>query len=196
MKKRRFIELLQNLITSGPGYAWYWAFYWLYPARAMREKSAFTSCQRLRRLLLRRTGVQMGQNVHVGAGVLVLGTRREPPPLILGDRVAVAPRVTFVSSSYPENSVLRLCAEIKPMVTFGKTITVEPDAWIGAHAVIMPGVTIGRGAVVGAGAVVLRNVEPWTIVAGVPAKEIRGIIPVEDGPEGEREGNSHGEGSE
>lgn len=45
--------------------------------------------------------------------------------------------------------------------------------WIGSRALIMPGVTIGKGAVVAAGAVVTRNVEPYTVVAGVPAKKIR-----------------------
>jgi serine acetyltransferase len=47
------------------------------------------------------------------------------------------------------------------------------DTWIGHGAIIMPELTIGNGAVVGSGAVVTRDVEPWTIVVGVPAKAVR-----------------------
>jgi putative colanic acid biosynthesis acetyltransferase WcaF len=55
----------------------------------------------------------------------------------------------------------------------GKEIVVEDDCWIAAQAFIAPGVTIGRGAVVGARAVVIRDVPPWTVVAGNPAKVIK-----------------------
>ena len=52
-------------------------------------------------------------------------------------------------------------------------VTVGHDVWIGHSATVMPGVTIGNGAVVGAGAVVTKDVPPYAIVAGVPAKVIR-----------------------
>jgi phosphonate metabolism protein (transferase hexapeptide repeat family) len=58
-----------------------------------------------------------------------------------------------------------------------KQVRIGHDVWIGHGAVIMPGVTIGNGAVVGANAVVTRDVEPYTIVAGVPAKELRRRFP-------------------
>ncbi len=50
---------------------------------------------------------------------------------------------------------------------------IEDDVWIGRNAIIMPGVRIGKGSIVGAGAVVTKNVEPYSIVGGVPAKLIR-----------------------
>jgi acetyltransferase-like isoleucine patch superfamily enzyme len=52
-------------------------------------------------------------------------------------------------------------------------IVIEDDVWIGANAVILPGVKVGKGAVVGAGSVVTRNVEPFSIVGGNPARIIR-----------------------
>jgi acetyltransferase-like isoleucine patch superfamily enzyme len=54
-------------------------------------------------------------------------------------------------------------------------VRIESDAWIGARAMVLKGVTIGRGAVIGAGAVVTQDVPAWTIVAGVPAKVIRRV---------------------
>ena len=56
--------------------------------------------------------------------------------------------------------------------TAGGPVTIEDHAWIASRVTILPGVRIGRGAVVAAGAVVARDVEPLTIVAGVPARPI------------------------
>ena len=54
----------------------------------------------------------------------------------------------------------------------GDTV-IKSDAWIGMNAIIMPGVSIGEGAIVAAGSVVSKNVPPYTIVGGNPAKEIK-----------------------
>ena len=52
-------------------------------------------------------------------------------------------------------------------------ITIKDGAWIGSNSIILKGVTIGKGAVVAAGSVVTKNVPPFVLVAGVPAKEIK-----------------------
>lgn len=54
-----------------------------------------------------------------------------------------------------------------------RQIVIEDDVWIGYNAIILGGVTIGTGAVIAAGAVVTENVEPYSIVGGVPAKLIK-----------------------
>ncbi|MHA1988981.1 MAG: DapH/DapD/GlmU-related protein, partial [Promethearchaeota archaeon] len=54
------------------------------------------------------------------------------------------------------------------------TIELQNDCWIGAGAIVMPNITIGERAIVGAGAVVTKDVPPDTVVAGVPAKVIKG----------------------
>lgn len=56
-------------------------------------------------------------------------------------------------------------------------VTIGPDAWIGRAAIVLPGRTIGTGAIVGAGAIVTRDVAPYTIVAGNPARVIRPRFP-------------------
>ena len=54
-----------------------------------------------------------------------------------------------------------------------KPISIKDDVWIATGAYVLPGVTIGEGSVVGAGSVVTKDVEPWTVVAGNPAKFIK-----------------------
>lgn len=63
-----------------------------------------------------------------------------------------------------------------------KPITIEDDAWIGFKSIVMKGVRIGKGAVVAANSLVLEDVPPWTLVAGVPARPIKDLSPavVED----------------
>src|ERR1700722_4380777 len=64
----------------------------------------------------------------------------------------------------------------KPIALQGKSqakIIIEDDVWVGINAIILPQVTIGRGAVIAAGAVVTKDVEPYAVVGGVPAKLIK-----------------------
>lgn len=75
-------------------------------------------------------------------------------------------------------------------------VTIEDDVWIGTNALIMKGVTIGRGAVVAAGSVVTNSVAPYTVVGGNPARVIKVIEPyysqLASSPEGQRDGVSSG----
>ncbi len=56
-------------------------------------------------------------------------------------------------------------------------VIIEDDVWIGTHVVVLPGVKVGQGAIIGAGAVVTSDVEPYSIVGGVPAKFIKYRFP-------------------
>ncbi len=64
-----------------------------------------------------------------------------------------------------------ISSKLHPLIT--SPIIVEDQAWVAADTFIGPGVTIGQGAVVGARAVVCKNIEPWTVVGGNPAKFIK-----------------------
>lgn len=88
----------------------------------------------------------------------------------IGNYVSIAPKVTIVASNHAYSDSSKLIKE-QGITCLG--IEISDDVWIGANAVILDGVSIGRGAVLAAGAVVTKNVEPFTIVGGVPAKIIK-----------------------
>lgn len=91
----------------------------------------------------------------------------------IGKNVGIGPQVKILTSSHDlENTGKPI---IQNELIFGKVI-IEDDCDIGTGAIILPGVTIGSGAQVGAGAVVTKNVKPYSIVGGVPAKLIRSRI--------------------
>ena len=65
-------------------------------------------------------------------------------------------------------------------VEYARPVVIGDDCWIGGHAVILPGVTIGRGCTVAAASVVTRDVEPWSVVMGSPARVVRKVKPLLD----------------
>ena len=88
--------------------------------------------------------------------------------LTIGSHVLVAPGCFITDHGHRR-------AAASPIDTQGvesRPVRIGDDVWLGAHVVVLPGVTIGDGAVVGAGAVVTRDVAPGEIVAGVPASSI------------------------
>jgi len=122
---------------------------------------------KLRVVLFRVCGYSIGKDVFIGED-LIISDNIHDKDVVIGDRVSISPRVTLVTYSAPNLSLIR------PYVKVVKgTIKIEKDAWIGTGSVILPDVTIGEGAVVGAGAVVTKDVPPYTVVAGVPAKVIK-----------------------
>lgn len=84
--------------------------------------------------------------------------------IIVADNVSVSPEVNLITASHDPND-----PEFKYITG---QITIEDFVWIGTRAIILPGVRIGKGAVIAAGAVVHKDVEPFTIVGGIPAKVI------------------------
>jgi acetyltransferase-like isoleucine patch superfamily enzyme len=166
---------LREIVLALPGYVWYALFWWIYPTTMLRQKAAICPSSIVRMLMLRRSGVYLGDKVVVSFGVLILGRGRQPAAVHLGDRVAVAPYAVFITSSYPESSRLMVHPDVQRRTAKFRPIRVEQDAWIGAGAIIMPGITIGQCAIVGAGAVVTKDVPSYTVVAGVPGRAVSTI---------------------
>lgn len=122
----------------------------------------------VRVLLLRACGFSIGSDVYIADDFIVVEELRDRGNVTIGDRVSIAARVTLVTSSHPNRSRIRDVAPLR-----SGPVVLQDDAWIGVGATILPGVTVGAGAVVGAHSVVHRDVEPRTIVAGVPARPVR-----------------------
>lgn len=116
--------------------------------------------------------VSYGYNVTFGDDVFVnVGfTLVDDIEVTIGSRVMIAPNVTVTVTGHPIHPELR-----SGMAQFSAPVVIEDDVWIGAHVVILPGVTIGAGSVVAAGAVVTKDVPPGTVVGGVPARVLRPI---------------------
>jgi acetyltransferase-like isoleucine patch superfamily enzyme len=111
--------------------------------------------------------LQMGDHVTIGKSVMILSVGG----IVIDDRVMIGHGAKIISGGHkiPDSREL-------PMRWSGPElgrITIDQDAWIGAGAIILPAVHIGRGAVVAAGAVVSRSVPPYSVVAGVPARHVR-----------------------
>jgi len=108
----------------------------------------------------------LGSSVDIGEFAVI----RASGGLRIGDRVLVATHAVLTTRGHPRSLPRYGQVEDAPIV-------VEDDVWIGAGAIVLPGVTIGRGAIVAAGAVVTKDVSPFSLVAGVPAREIEQIEP-------------------
>lgn len=111
-----------------------------------------------------------GRNIHLGRGVFInSGCRfQDQGGIYLGDGALVGHNVVIATLNHPLDPDRRHGLE-------AAAVRVGENAWIGAGAIILPGVTVGDGAVVAAGAVVTHDVDPRTVVAGVPARPIRTV---------------------
>jgi acetyltransferase-like isoleucine patch superfamily enzyme len=111
-----------------------------------------------------------GRNIHIGKNVFINEgvTFVDMGGIFIADDVLIGPRATLVSVNHPLKASERHNVELKP-------VYIRHNAWLGANATILPGVTVGENAVVAAGAVVTRNVPANTVVAGVPARVIKTI---------------------
>jgi len=109
--------------------------------------------------------VEIGDNSSLNVGVKVGGQCG----VKIGKDVLIGYNVNIVSENheyrYPN-------IPIRKQGFFGAPIVIEDNVWIGANAVILPGVKVGKGVVIGANVVVTRNVAPYTIVGGIPVKYV------------------------
>lgn len=88
----------------------------------------------------------------------------------IGDNVMFAPNVTVITATHPVLPSLR-----EKGLQFNVDVKICNNVWIGAGAIIMPGITVGENSVVGAGSVVTKDVPPNTVVVGNPARVLREI---------------------
>ncbi len=110
--------------------------------------------------------VMIGNHTRIGLHNTIIG------PVEIGSHVNLAQGITVTALNHNFDDTEK---RIDEQGVSTNPVTIEDDVWIGANAVILPGVTIGNHCVVAAGAVVTKDVPPHSLVAGVPAKVIKQI---------------------
>ena len=127
---------------------------------------------KLRCRIERLRGVNIGKHVFLAGGNIL--DRVRPDLITIEDYVSLAGGVYILTHSNPTTPLRDLLGETAHVI---KPVHIKKGAWIAINVVILPGVTIGENAIVAAGSVVTKDVPPYTIVGGSPAKEIKRIKP-------------------
>lgn len=110
--------------------------------------------------------VIIGDHTRIGLHNTIIG------PVTIGSHVNLAQGITVTALNHNFDDTERRIDEQGVSVT---QVTIGDDCWIGANAVILPGVTVGSHSVIAAGAIVTKDVPPHSLAAGVPAKVIKSI---------------------
>lgn len=124
---------------------------------------SFTGCE----------NITVGNNVFFGVNTRVLTTKAR---LNIGNYVMFGPGVTIVSGNHRTDVLGKYMCTITDAdkrAEDDQNVTIEDDVWIGANAIILKGVTIGKGSVIAAGSVVTKSFPPYSIIGGIPAKLLK-----------------------
>lgn len=106
----------------------------------------------------------IGENVYVNQGVMFV----DLGGIYLADGALIRPGASLITVNHVEDPAHR-------RDVYARSIHIEKNAWIGANAMVLPGVTVGENAIVGAGAIVTKDVPANVIVVGSPAKVLRRV---------------------
>ena len=137
--------------------------------------------KRWRNFIFRCFGMEMGTHVGIYPTVKIWAPWNvtlaswvaidDSVNLYSADKIKIGTKVAISREAFICTASHDIAKANRPLVT--KPITIEDGVWIGARAIVLPGVTIGEGAVVAAGAVVTKDVPPWAVVAGNPARVVK-----------------------
>jgi acetyltransferase-like isoleucine patch superfamily enzyme len=126
-----------------------------------------------RAALHRRRGVEVGRRVFIGTEVFI--DDAVPSSVTLGDDVTVIAQSTILGHTYYPTHFHRLLGDESTRA--GQRTTIGRGAYLGLRSTVLAGVTVGEYAIVGAGALVVDDVPPYTMVVGVPARVVREFGP-------------------
>jgi galactoside O-acetyltransferase len=116
--------------------------------------------------LIASKNIRLGLGVSINRNVIIDASHGE---INIGDNVAIGPNTVLRAADHVFSNPNEL---IKNQGHKGGYIRIEEDSWLGTGVVVLRNVTVGKGSVIGAGAVVTRDVPPFSIAAGVPARVI------------------------
>ncbi|MBI4649234.1 MAG: acyltransferase [Bacteroidia bacterium] len=125
---------------------------------------------KMRCRLERLRGAKIGKHVFLGGGNIL--DRVKPDLITIEDYVSLAGGVYILTHSNPTTPLREILGESSHVVA---PVHIKRGAWVAINVVILPGVTIGENSIVAAGSVVTKDVPPYTIVGGSPAKVIKTI---------------------
>ncbi len=116
----------------------------------------------------------LGDYIHIGPSVSIIGGARGKFTMKGFNTLTTGCRVVCVSDQYRGEGLAGygIPKEYQDP-TSGDPVTIERFASVGVNSVIMPGVTVGEGCVIGAGSVVTKSTEPWSVYIGAPAKKVK-----------------------
>lgn len=137
----------------------------------------FTWIDSYSKLIAPYGGISIGKRVHVSTGAYLSGAGG----IVIEDYAGLAPRAIILSSTEYPVAGKRMSGPMLPIEYRGLKqgpVVLKKDSFVGSNGIIMPGVTLGEGAVVAANSIVTKDVEPFTIVSGCPARPIGHREPV------------------
>jgi acetyltransferase-like isoleucine patch superfamily enzyme len=112
----------------------------------------------------------IGNDVYIGPGANFSSITY----IKIGNKVLFGPNVTIMAGDHNTNCIGKYMFDVEDKLPENDLpVTIEDDVWVGTDSIILKGVTIGTGSVIAAGSVVTKNVDPYSVVAGVPATKIK-----------------------
>lgn len=141
-----------------------------YDAKTAYMKEVFAECGDGNYIELPFHANWGGHNTHWGSGIYANSnlTLVDDGHIYIGDKVMFGPNVTVVTAAHPVEPGLRARG-----LQYNKDVYIGENAWIGAGAVILPGVHIGRNAVIGAGSIVTADIPDNSVAVGNPCRVMR-----------------------
>ena len=109
--------------------------------------------------------MSIGDHSYINHGCCFYGSSLDGVEIVIGNDVALGPHVKIFTATHDYSTY-----DLKDVAA---SVTVEDNAWVGGGTIILPGVTIGKGAIIGAGSVVTKDVPPFSVAVGNPAKVVR-----------------------
>lgn len=128
-------------------------------------------CRILYPFTLSRKNIFLGNHVFINQNATLMSSDAK---IIIGNYVLMGPNVTMITGDHNIRKIGQFIFDVKKKEAGNDVdIVIGDDVWIGANAIILKGVRVGRGAIIGAGSVVVKDVQDYSIVVGNPARMIK-----------------------
>jgi len=113
----------------------------------------------------------VGDDVNVGDRPILLASESK---IHIGNHVMFGPEVVILAGDHNTSEIGRFMTDVhEKLPENDRDVILEDDVWVGSRAIILKGVTLGRGCIIAAGSVVTKSVPPYAVAAGVPARVVK-----------------------